>query len=75
MRGERSKDFDALRDVEVKGVAGSPKTVTAWIERQMADIGANYLVGQFAFGDMTRAEALRSVELFGRDVLPALKAM
>lgn len=73
MRGERSKDFDALRDVEVKGVAGSPKTVTAWIERQMADIGANYLVGQFAFGDLTEKEVLTSIDLFGKHVMPALR--
>ena len=73
MRGERSKDFDSLRDVEVKGIAGSPKTVTAWIEKQMREIGANYLVGQFAFGDLSEKEVLTSIDLFSKHCMPALR--
>mgnify|MGYP003349293161 CR=1 FL=1 len=73
MRGERSKDFDALRDVEVKGVAGSPKTVTEWIRKQMRETGANYLVSQFAFGDLTEKEVLTSIDLFAKHCMPALR--
>jgi hypothetical protein len=41
----------------------------------MRGTGANYCVGQFAFGDLTLAETLRSVELFRREVMPPLKDM
>ena len=34
----------------------------------------NYLVCRFAFGDLTEAESMRSVELFVRDVMPELEA-
>ena len=33
-----------------------------------------YVVGQFAFGDLTLDETLRSVSLFAHDVMPALRA-
>ena len=42
------------------------------IKAQMEEAGANYFVGQFAFGDLTLAEVLRTVELFVREVMPAL---
>jgi len=41
--------------------------------QQIAETGANYVVGQFAFGDMTATEALNSIELFTRAVMPALR--
>lgn len=75
MRGERSKDFDSLRDIERKGIAGSPATVTEYLARQVEETGTNYLVGQFAFGDLSRAEVLKSIELFGQHVMPALRKM
>lgn len=74
MRGERSKDFDSLRDVEGKGIAGSPATVATWLRRQIEQTGTNYLVCQMAFGDLSEAEILTSVELFAREVMPALRA-
>jgi hypothetical protein len=55
-----------------QGVAGAPATVTAYLQAQIAATGSNYLVGQFAFGDLSLAEALASIELFGREVMPAL---
>jgi hypothetical protein len=39
----------------------------------MAEAGANFFMGQFAFGDLTKAEMLESVSLFGRYSMPALK--
>ena len=36
-----------------RGLCGSPATVTETIRKQMADSGADYFVGQFAFGDLT----------------------
>ncbi len=69
--GERPDDFQIVVD-ETRGVAGSPETVRRFINARISESGADYLVGQFMFGDMTRVEALRSVELFGREVMPAL---
>jgi alkanesulfonate monooxygenase SsuD/methylene tetrahydromethanopterin reductase-like flavin-dependent oxidoreductase (luciferase family) len=67
------ESFDQLIG-QGQAIAGSPKTVRAFLAAQLADSGANYLVGQMAFGDLTLAEMLRSVELFARDVMPALRA-
>ena len=47
--------------------------MTEIIRQQMAEAGANYFVGQFAFGDLTLAETRHSIELFARDVMPALR--
>jgi hypothetical protein len=38
----------------------------------MEEAGTNYFVGQFAFGDLTSTEVLRTIELFAREVMPAL---
>jgi len=32
------------------------------------------VVGQFAFGDLTREESLQSIGLFAREVMPLLRA-
>jgi alkanesulfonate monooxygenase SsuD/methylene tetrahydromethanopterin reductase-like flavin-dependent oxidoreductase (luciferase family) len=62
--------FDGLAAID-NGVAGSPDTVRDFIAAEIAATGANYLLSWFAFGDMTLAESLRSVELFAREVMPA----
>lgn len=69
----RPPDFDGLSGVG-QGVAGSPRTVTAFLREQLAATGSNYCVGQFAFGDLTLAETQRSVALFAREVMPELQA-
>jgi alkanesulfonate monooxygenase SsuD/methylene tetrahydromethanopterin reductase-like flavin-dependent oxidoreductase (luciferase family) len=56
------------------GVAGTAATVRDVLRGQLAEARTNYLVCRFAFGDMTLQESLRSVELFARDVMPALDA-
>jgi hypothetical protein len=38
----------------------------------MEEAGTNYFVGQFAFGDLTSTEVLRTIDLFAREVMPAL---
>ena len=43
------------------------------LRSQLEESGANYLVSRFAFGDLTLAESLRSLDLFTRHVMPALK--
>jgi alkanesulfonate monooxygenase SsuD/methylene tetrahydromethanopterin reductase-like flavin-dependent oxidoreductase (luciferase family) len=57
-----------------QGIAGSPETVRKFLAAQVEDSGANYVVGQFCFGDLTLDEMLRSVELFASQVMPALRA-
>jgi alkanesulfonate monooxygenase SsuD/methylene tetrahydromethanopterin reductase-like flavin-dependent oxidoreductase (luciferase family) len=55
-------------------VVGAPADVRAALEAQLAESGANYLGCRFAFGDLTLAESLRSVELFAQEVMPHLRA-
>ena len=43
------------------------------IKSQMAEAGTDYFVAQFAFGDLTLSEVLRTVDLFVREVMPALR--
>jgi alkanesulfonate monooxygenase SsuD/methylene tetrahydromethanopterin reductase-like flavin-dependent oxidoreductase (luciferase family) len=62
--------FDELVAV-ANGVAGTPATVREFVAAEVAATGTNYLLSWFAFGDMTLAESLRSIELFARDVMPA----
>ena len=40
---------------------------------QLPEAGVNYSVGQFVFGDMTLDEALGSIDLFVREVMPAVR--
>jgi alkanesulfonate monooxygenase SsuD/methylene tetrahydromethanopterin reductase-like flavin-dependent oxidoreductase (luciferase family) len=68
----RPPQFSAIQN-DGRGFCGSPKTVPEIIRKQMTDAGADYFVGQFAFGDLTLAETRHSFELFARDVMPALR--
>jgi alkanesulfonate monooxygenase SsuD/methylene tetrahydromethanopterin reductase-like flavin-dependent oxidoreductase (luciferase family) len=63
--------FDGLMTID-NGVAGSPATVRDFLASEIEATGCNYLLSWFAFGDMTREESLRSIELFSREVMPAL---
>jgi hypothetical protein len=47
--------------------------VRDFLASQLAMTRCNYVVGQFAFGDLTRAECLRSISLFADEVMPALR--
>lgn len=69
----RPADFDALME-RGQGVAGSPATVSDFLKRQLGETQCNYVAGQFAFGDMTREEALGSIGLFVSHVMPAVLA-
>jgi alkanesulfonate monooxygenase SsuD/methylene tetrahydromethanopterin reductase-like flavin-dependent oxidoreductase (luciferase family) len=65
--------FDGLMAID-NGIAGSPGTVRDFLAAEIEATGSNYLLSWFAFGDMTLAESLRSIELFSREVMPALAA-
>src|SRR4029077_10430010 len=62
--------FDELAAID-NGIAGSPRTVRAFRAPEDKARPSNYLLSLFAFGDMTVAESLRSVDLFSREVRPA----
>jgi len=52
-------------------IAGTPSQVRDAVIRDITESGINYFLCRFAFGDMTREESMRSVELFAREVMPA----
>jgi alkanesulfonate monooxygenase SsuD/methylene tetrahydromethanopterin reductase-like flavin-dependent oxidoreductase (luciferase family) len=53
-------------------VAGSPSTVRDRLKRDNAVAGINYCLCRLAFGDLSFEESRRSVELFAKEVMPAL---
>lgn len=55
------------------GMAGTPKTIRDYLAREVETAGANAVIGQMIFGTMQYDDALRSLELFAGDVMPALK--
>ena len=56
-----------------RAFAGTPDAVAEFVQKQTAEAGANYFVGQFAFGDLALEETLRSVGLFAEEVMPMLR--
>ena len=53
-------------------ISGSPETVRAEIERQVAELGVNYLLTYLFLGTMSLEEALRSLRLFATEVMPKI---
>jgi alkanesulfonate monooxygenase SsuD/methylene tetrahydromethanopterin reductase-like flavin-dependent oxidoreductase (luciferase family) len=53
-------------------IYGTPHRVRAEIERQVAELGVNYLLTYLFLGAMTLNEALRSLQLFSSEVMPKL---
>jgi alkanesulfonate monooxygenase SsuD/methylene tetrahydromethanopterin reductase-like flavin-dependent oxidoreductase (luciferase family) len=67
----RGADFEAcVADGTV--IAGSPQTVRAELERQIKELGVNYLLTYLFLGTMSLADALRSLELFRTEIMPHL---
>jgi alkanesulfonate monooxygenase SsuD/methylene tetrahydromethanopterin reductase-like flavin-dependent oxidoreductase (luciferase family) len=50
-------------------LAGSPRAVLEYMDEYVAT-GANYFVCSFQWGDLTHAQAMRSIELFAAEVMP-----
>jgi alkanesulfonate monooxygenase SsuD/methylene tetrahydromethanopterin reductase-like flavin-dependent oxidoreductase (luciferase family) len=63
---------ERYEDAEEQGraVAGTPEKVRAFLQRTIDEAGLNYLLCRFAFGDITGEEALNSIDLFTRYVMP-----
>lgn len=56
-------------------IAGAPATVRAAIERQTAELGINYLLTYLFFGEMSLAQAQRSLGFFRREVMPKIETL
>jgi alkanesulfonate monooxygenase SsuD/methylene tetrahydromethanopterin reductase-like flavin-dependent oxidoreductase (luciferase family) len=67
---------ERYEDAEAQGraVAGPPDKVREALLRTADEGGLNYLLCRFAFGDITGDEALNSINLFARHVMPDLVA-
>jgi alkanesulfonate monooxygenase SsuD/methylene tetrahydromethanopterin reductase-like flavin-dependent oxidoreductase (luciferase family) len=50
--------------------AGTPAAARSYVAEQIETSGANYFICDITFGDIAREEAMRSVELLGREVMP-----
>ena len=61
---------DGIADGSV--IAGTPQTVREQIERQVAELGVNYLLAYLFLGTMTLNDALRSLALCSSEVMPRL---
>ena len=56
-------------------VAGSPATVARELAAIVREARINYLLLVFSFGDLRPAQAMRSMELFASEVMPALRKL
>jgi alkanesulfonate monooxygenase SsuD/methylene tetrahydromethanopterin reductase-like flavin-dependent oxidoreductase (luciferase family) len=63
-------DFQVVLD-HGDAVAGTPDTVRKFIAHEIEATGVNYYVCDFAFGTISHEDAMRSTELFAREVMPA----
>lgn len=54
-------------------MAGSPESVRGFME-EYAATGANYMVCSFQWGNLSHAQAMRSVELWATEIMPAYQA-
>jgi alkanesulfonate monooxygenase SsuD/methylene tetrahydromethanopterin reductase-like flavin-dependent oxidoreductase (luciferase family) len=60
-------------EAQGRAIAGTPQAVAAFVREKLDISGADYVIGQFAFGDLSLAEVQRSIALFASDVLPHLR--
>jgi alkanesulfonate monooxygenase SsuD/methylene tetrahydromethanopterin reductase-like flavin-dependent oxidoreductase (luciferase family) len=63
-------DFETVLE-RGDAIAGTAATVRDFIAHEIEATGVNYYVCDFAFGTISHEDALRSTELFAREVMPA----
>jgi alkanesulfonate monooxygenase SsuD/methylene tetrahydromethanopterin reductase-like flavin-dependent oxidoreductase (luciferase family) len=61
-------------DAVARFVGGTPATVLAQLTEIVRESRINYLMPVFSFGDLRPEEAMRSMDLFVREVMPGLRA-
>jgi alkanesulfonate monooxygenase SsuD/methylene tetrahydromethanopterin reductase-like flavin-dependent oxidoreductase (luciferase family) len=62
------------RDSVTRFAGGSAKTVADQLTEAVRESGINYLLCVFSFGNLRPEAAMRSMELFAKDVMPKVKA-
>src|SRR4051812_9085003 len=72
--GMTRQDFDALRTPRGALVVGSPDQVVEKILFQHEVFGHQRFLAQMSVGSLPHDQALRSIELFGTQVAPAVRA-
>jgi probable LLM family oxidoreductase len=72
--GITRQDFDALRTKRGALVVGSPDEVVEKILFQHELFGHQRFLAQMSVGSLPHAQVLRSIELFGTQVAPAVRA-
>jgi alkanesulfonate monooxygenase SsuD/methylene tetrahydromethanopterin reductase-like flavin-dependent oxidoreductase (luciferase family) len=68
------EDFEQAKQTGAL-VVGAPETVARTFESQAHHIGQNYLVLMLAFGTLTHAQEMHSLDLFKREVMPRLAGL
>jgi alkanesulfonate monooxygenase SsuD/methylene tetrahydromethanopterin reductase-like flavin-dependent oxidoreductase (luciferase family) len=66
----KTTPFDA--DSAQRLIAGSPRTALEKLQEMLRATTANYLLCVFSFGDLAPEHAMRSLELFAKEVKPKL---
>lgn len=56
-------------------IAGAPDTVAELLAEQIEALGVNYMVIAFNIGSMAHEDALRSITMFGEEVMPKLESL
>jgi alkanesulfonate monooxygenase SsuD/methylene tetrahydromethanopterin reductase-like flavin-dependent oxidoreductase (luciferase family) len=72
--GELTKSYDFWIDSGL-AIVGSPETVRRRLRDQQQHLGYDMFLAQHQLGEMPRAQALKSLELFGREVIPAFNTV
>jgi alkanesulfonate monooxygenase SsuD/methylene tetrahydromethanopterin reductase-like flavin-dependent oxidoreductase (luciferase family) len=67
---ELTKSYDFWIDNGM-AIVGSPETVARRLHDQQQRLGYDIFLAQHQLGDMPREQAIKSLELFGREVIPA----
>jgi alkanesulfonate monooxygenase SsuD/methylene tetrahydromethanopterin reductase-like flavin-dependent oxidoreductase (luciferase family) len=65
-------DFDQLLQ-QGKLAVGSPATVRELLKRHVEAAQGNYVIGSFSWGNFSPEQVLTSLELFAKEVMPALQ--
>jgi len=70
--GAWPETFGELMRME-RAVAGSPRTVSEFLRRQVEISGINYVVSQLMFGSLPHETARRSIGLYAGEVIPLVR--
>ena len=72
VRAAYAPNYEAVRKMDTT-IVGTPEQVRAEVARHLAETGANYFIGRFAFGTLSHDAAMRSLGLFVDEVMPQFR--